>query len=81
MCKYFGENLILNQELIRHTPEDHPDYQPLLIVLDLFNILVENINQRQNEGVNLKYPKLVQDIQYVYLSKSFLNLICSNRRV
>ena len=41
--------------MIKNTPEDHPDYQPLQIAFDLFNFLVDKINQQQRkEGAKLK---------------------------
>jgi len=49
VCKY----PLLLKELLRHTPEDHPDYQALITAYDKIREVVDNINegQRTFEGL------------------------------
>mmetsp|Transcript_32457 Transcript_32457/g.55527 ORF Transcript_32457/g.55527 Transcript_32457/m.55527 type:complete len:564 (+) Transcript_32457:74-1765(+) len=62
VCKY----PLLLRELIRYTPEDHPDYQPLQNAFLKINEVVANINegQRQAEGLQriIDLQKLIDGV-------------------
>lgn len=62
VCKY----PLLLRELIRYTPEEHPDFQPLQNAFEKINAVVANINegQRQAEGLQriIDLQKLIDGV-------------------
>lgn len=62
VCKY----PLLLRELIKYTPEDHPDFQPLQNAFEKINEVVANINegQRQAEGLQriIDLQKLIDGV-------------------
>ena len=47
-------NLTFYQELIRHTPENHPDYDALQSAFNKINEVVININEGQREAEGMQ---------------------------
>ena len=66
------------QELIRYTPEDHADFQPLQNAFNKINEVVANINegQRQAEGLQ-RIIELQRQIEGIDVSEPMVFYTCS----
>lgn len=62
ICKY----PLLIREILKHTPEDHSDYPPLIQTQDKLNAVARQINQKRREHENrtkiLEIEKLVEGL-------------------
>eukprot|EP01113_Clastostelium_recurvatum_P041238 TRINITY_DN6517_c0_g1_i2.p1 TRINITY_DN6517_c0_g1~~TRINITY_DN6517_c0_g1_i2.p1 ORF type:complete len:642 (+),score=139.37 TRINITY_DN6517_c0_g1_i2:30-1928(+) len=76
--------ILLLSELIKHTPRQHPDYQPLERALSLFRTITTNLNEGMKDDDSrqkLLSLQQISDMQNRYLGLPLINIMLPHRKL